>query len=84
MRRIYSDRRRRIAERDNLQPPGIAVGQSSPPSTALREVVRLIPWATITVTLIIIVACANGTLHHVPSDAQLDRWGTGLSALGDG
>ncbi len=60
------------------------MGQSSLPITTLLSVVRLIPWATITVTLIIIVACANGTLHHVPSDAQLDRWGTGLSALGDG
>lgn len=81
MRRIYSDRSRRIAERDNLQPPGIAMGQSSPPSAALLEVVRLMPWATISVALIIIVACINGTLHHYPTDAQLHRWGTGLSAL---
>lgn len=60
------------------------MGQSSLPSTDLLTVVRLIPWATMSVTLIIIVACANGTLHHVSSDAQLDRWGTGLRALGDG
>jgi len=84
MRRIYSDRRRQIAERDNMQPPSIAVGQSTPPSTALLEVVRLIPWAMFTTTLIIIVACVNGTLHQYPSDAQLDRWGAGLDALHDG
>jgi len=84
MRRIYSDRRRRIAERDNEQSPGIAVGQSPPPSTALLEVVRLIPWATISVALVIIVACVNGTLHQYPTDAQIDRWGTGLRALSDG
>jgi hypothetical protein len=84
MRRIYSDRRRRIAERDNLQPPGIAVGQSPPPSTALLEVVRLIPWALFTTALIIIVACVNGTLHQYPTDAQLDRWGAGLDAMHDG
>ncbi|HVX30382.1 MAG TPA: hypothetical protein VHA53_07875 [Nitrolancea sp.] len=58
--------------------------KSTPPSVALLEVVRLIPWTTISVVLIIIVACVNGTLHRYPSDTQLARWGTGLQALRDG
>lgn len=51
------------------------------PIRALARTLRYIPWAVGSVTVIILVAFAAGSLQHLPSDSLVNRWGVGVRGL---
>ncbi len=51
------------------------------PTKSLAMMAKHIPWTLISVTIIVIVTVASGTLEHLPTNSTLNRWGIGIRAL---
>lgn len=57
---------------------------SRPPEVPIHALARTllqIPWAVSSVTVIVVVAFAIGSLEHFPSSSLVNRWGVGVRGL---
>jgi hypothetical protein len=79
-----TDRHQSIAPSAFDRPHEIHDESRPPPFTALGAVIRQLPWAIGSVAVIVVVAFGTGSLKHPPSDALVNRWGVGASALAQG